>query len=49
MRIPVLITGLFLAAACGDGESAATTLQPGSLLRVGGQDTEQNEQAEKGQ
>ena len=35
MRIPVLITALLLATACGDGESAATTLQPGSLLRVG--------------
>ena len=35
MRIPVLITGLFLAAGCGGEESAGTTLPPGSDLRVG--------------
>lgn len=34
MRIPVLITGLLLAAACGDGESAAPSA-PADLLRVG--------------
>jgi predicted extracellular nuclease len=35
MRIPVLITGLLLATACGGGESAALPSQPDAQLRVG--------------
>lgn len=35
MRIPVLITGLLLAAACGGGQSAGNSLSPGTVMRVG--------------
>lgn len=35
MRIPVLITGLFFAAACGGGESTGAPLQPDGPVRVG--------------
>lgn len=35
MRIPVLMTGLVLAAACGSGDGAGSAPPPGGMLRVG--------------
>lgn len=35
MRTPVLITGFFLAAACGSGDSAGGTPSPGGVMLIG--------------